>query len=125
MKLARTFIPLCFAAAMVHAQTPPAAPEFEVASVKPSTGETDRVNVGVHVDGSQVHIADFSLQDYIRVAYRVKNYQVTGPDWLSERFNVDAKLARQPFRAGDAQHETRAGAAQIHLLDEAGQKPDS
>ncbi len=92
MKLARTFIPLCFAAAMVHAQTPPAAPEFEVASVKPSTGETDRVNVGVHVDGSQVHIADFSLQDYIRVAYRVKNYQVTGPDWLSERFNVDAKL---------------------------------
>jgi hypothetical protein len=35
------------------------------------------------------------------------------------------RIARQPFGAGDAQHETRAGAAQIHLLYEAGQKPDS
>jgi uncharacterized protein (TIGR03435 family) len=79
------------------AQTaPPAAAgvaaEFEVASVKPSGGSGDSVSVGVHVDGAQVHIAQFSLQDYIRVAYRVKNYQVTGPDWLSDRFNVDAKL---------------------------------
>jgi uncharacterized protein (TIGR03435 family) len=92
MKFARTAVPLFFAAVAACAQTPPAPVEFEVASVKPSAQTADRVNVGVHVDGAQVHISDFSLQDYIRVAYRVKNYQVTGPDWLSERFNVDAKL---------------------------------
>src|SRR5579863_4905075 len=66
--------------------------EFEVASVKPSKGAAERVAVGVHVDGAQVHIADFTLRDYIRVAYRVKLYQVTGPEDLAERFNVDAKL---------------------------------
>src|SRR5215469_4747431 len=66
--------------------------EFEVASVKPSKGAVDRVNVGVHIDGAQVHISDYSLQDYIRTAYRVRLYQVVGPDSLADRFNVDAKL---------------------------------
>ena len=99
MKLARAFIPVCFAFLAAEAQTgSPAPAEFEVASVKPSTDAPDSVNVGVHVDGAQVHIASFSLQDYIRVAYRVKNYQVVGPDWLGERFNVDAKLPQGATR---------------------------
>ncbi len=85
-------VPVCFAAVAAYAQTAPGPVEFEVASVKPAAPLANSVNVGVHVDGAQVHISDFSLQDYIRVAYRVKLYQVTGPDWLSERFNVDAKL---------------------------------
>jgi uncharacterized protein (TIGR03435 family) len=97
MRLLHVVLPLCLSAVAASAQTAPqpaagVAAEFEVASVKPSAGLDETVNVGVHVDGAQVHIADFTLQDYIRVAYRVKNYQVTGPDWLSERFNVDAKL---------------------------------
>jgi uncharacterized protein (TIGR03435 family) len=92
MKFIRSLLPLCLAAAAAYGQSAPPAAEFEVASVKPSAGAIDQVNVGVHVDGAQVHISDFSLQDYIRVAYRVKNYQVTGPDTLSDRFNVDAKL---------------------------------
>ncbi len=97
MRLLDVVLPLCLSAVAAFAQSaPPAATggaaEFEVASVKSSAGLTDSVSIGVHVDGAQVHIAQFSLQDYIRVAYRVKNYQVTGPDWLSERFNVDAKL---------------------------------
>ena len=66
--------------------------EFEVASVKASKGAVDRVSVGVRIDGAQVHISDYSLQDYVRTAYRVKLYQVIGPDTLSDRFNVDAKL---------------------------------
>jgi uncharacterized protein (TIGR03435 family) len=93
MRLLDVVLPFCLSAVAACAQTAAQAPaEFEVASVKPSAGLNDSVNVGVHVDGAQVHISDFSLQDYIRVAYRVKNYQVTGPDWLSDRFNVDAKL---------------------------------
>ena len=49
--------------------------------------------MGVHIDGAQVHINYYSLRDYIRRAYGIKNYQISGPDWLpSERFDVDAKL---------------------------------
>jgi uncharacterized protein (TIGR03435 family) len=54
---------------------------------------TERVDVGVHVDGAQVRIVALPMRDYIARAYRVKLYQVTGPDWLtSARFDVNAKL---------------------------------
>jgi len=68
--------------------------EFEVASIKPSPPPApERLNMGVHVDGAMVRITGMSLKDYIRIAFRVKDYQVTGPDWLgSERFDVSAKL---------------------------------
>jgi uncharacterized protein (TIGR03435 family) len=72
----------------------PAKPQFEVASVRPSqpTG-TERVDIGVHVDGAQVRIVTLPMRDYIARAYRMKLYQVTGPDWLtSERYDVNAKL---------------------------------
>jgi uncharacterized protein (TIGR03435 family) len=75
------------------AQAPP-NPRFEVASVRPSqpTGP-ERVDVGVHVDGAQVRIVALPMRDYIARAYRMKLYQVTGPDWLtSERYDVNAKL---------------------------------
>jgi uncharacterized protein (TIGR03435 family) len=33
------------------------------------------------------------LRDYIRIAYQVKDFQITGPDWMaSERFDIHAKL---------------------------------
>ena len=51
------------------------------------------VNIGVKINGAQMHISSLSLKDYIRLAYRVKDYQVSGPDWLAgERFEIDAKL---------------------------------
>src|SRR5260370_6003065 len=76
-------------------QTPPARLEFEVASVKPSTAPAmgSSVNIGVKINGAQMHISSLSLKDYIRLAYRVKDYQVSAPDWLTgERFEIDAKL---------------------------------
>lgn len=75
------------------AQAPP-NPKFEVASVRPSqpTG-TDRVDIGVHRDGAQMRMVSLPMRDYIARAYRLKLYQVTGPDWLTtERFDVNAKL---------------------------------
>lgn len=79
------------------AQTPPERPEFEVASIKPSepfnamSGRS--VNVGIHIDGAQFHANFFSLKDYIRMAYKVKAYQVVGPDWIgSERYDISAKI---------------------------------
>src|SRR3974377_364565 len=67
--------------------------EFEVASVKHAAAQAAEVNIGLHVDGAQVHIRYLSLRDYVRIAYGVKDHQIVGPDWMAaERFGVDAKL---------------------------------
>ncbi len=68
--------------------------EFEVASIRPSaSSNTDRVNVGLRIDGAQLHCNYFSLRDYIALAYDVRDYQVSGPDWLTaQRFDVSATL---------------------------------
>jgi len=82
-------------AAVLFAQTAPPRPEFEVASIKPATVAPTgaQVHVGVQIDGAQVHCSYLSVRDYIRIAYRVKEHQVIGPDWLaSERFDIHAKL---------------------------------
>ncbi len=45
------------------------------------------------VDGARVDIGFLSLSDLIGIAYRVKSYQISGPDWMSaERFDIMAKL---------------------------------
>jgi uncharacterized protein (TIGR03435 family) len=81
-------------AAFALSGQPAARPEFEVASIKLSASvEPQRVRVGLHVDGSQVSGAALSLENMIGIAYRVKRYQISGPDWLaSERFDVNAKI---------------------------------
>ncbi len=95
MQVFRAFLSTALLSAAAFAQAAPARLEFEVASVKPSTAPTagSSVNIGVKINGAQVHISSLSLKDYIRIAYRVKEYQVSGPDWLNgERFEIDAKL---------------------------------
>ena len=67
--------------------------EFEVASIKPSPEIFDRAAMGQHMDGSQVRYSFLSLKDYVRLAYRLKTYQVAGPAWIeSQRFEIAAKL---------------------------------
>lgn len=65
-------------------------PEFEVATIRPSAQTPqDGVTAGVRIDGAQVRCAFLTLKDYIGIAYRIKLYQVSGPDWLgSERFDI-------------------------------------
>ncbi len=67
---------------------------FEVASIRPSAPPGgERVDVGVHLDGSQLRCSQLGLKDYLTVAYRVKIYQISGPDWIgSEKFDISAKL---------------------------------
>jgi uncharacterized protein (TIGR03435 family) len=72
----------------------PAKLEFEVASIRPSgplvPGE---LSIGLHIDGAQIRGRYFSLKDYLGMAYKLKNYQITGPDWVaSDRFDITAKL---------------------------------
>jgi uncharacterized protein (TIGR03435 family) len=74
MNFTRCLVPALVAAA-AFGQTP--RPEFEVASIRPTDqSNPQQVSVGVHVDGAQVSITYFSLKDYIRVAYQIKDYQV-------------------------------------------------
>ena len=88
---------LAAGAALGQASAP--GPVFEVASVKPAAPldaskiMSGQMHVGMRMDAARVDIGSMSLADLIRVAYRVKPYQVSGPDWMtSERFDVLAKL---------------------------------
>ncbi|MGA2274712.1 MAG: TIGR03435 family protein [Bryobacteraceae bacterium] len=75
---------------------------FEVATIKPANmpAVTDIMNgkahVGMKTDAARVDIGFVSLNDLICTAYKVKSYQVSGPDWMSgmggQRFDVLAKM---------------------------------
>ena len=87
-----------FAACAAFGQTP-AAPAFEVASVKlasplnPADVAAGKLHVGMTIDGARVDIGFFSLADLIPVAFRVKRYQVSGPDWMAaQRFDIQATI---------------------------------
>jgi len=69
-------------------------PAFEVASIRASEPiAAQGVTAGVHIDGAQVRCVLLSLKDYVRIAYKVKDYQIEGPDWMaSARFDIVAKL---------------------------------
>jgi uncharacterized protein (TIGR03435 family) len=71
---------------------------FEVATVKtvppPSAmGGQVRIRVGVSNDGAIVNYSNLTLKDLVQNAYGVKDYQVTGADWMStQRFEISAKI---------------------------------
>jgi len=76
-----------------------AAQTFEVATVKtagplnPMLVMSGQQRVGMKADGARLDIANWSLADLIHAAYRVKQFQVSGPDWISrDRYNIMAKL---------------------------------
>ena len=67
-------------------------PTFEVATVKP-VDPNSSILVGMSADPSIVRYRNLNLRDAIRGAYKVRDYQIVGPDWMSSvRFEVDAKL---------------------------------
>jgi uncharacterized protein (TIGR03435 family) len=85
------------AAGALFAQTP--APAFEVATVKlasqltPDLILSGKMRVGMRTDAGRVEIGFMSLKDLIQLAYEVKPFQVSGPDWMTaQRFDVVAKL---------------------------------
>ena len=72
---------------------------FEVASIKPAEPlSAERMmsgqqHISVNVDAARVNFSDVSLAELIRAAYRVKLYQISGPEWITTtRFDVVAKL---------------------------------
>src|SRR5947209_7412353 len=75
-------------------QTPATPPAFEVASIKAAAPPVNgRMMIRMAGDPGRVDYANVSLRDVIRIAYGVKEYQVSGPDWISAtRFDILAKL---------------------------------
>ena len=72
---------------------PAAAPlAFEVASVKPNkSGERGS---STHYRDGEIVLRNVSLKQFIELVYEVKDYSLSGPDWLgSERFDIAAKFA--------------------------------
>jgi uncharacterized protein (TIGR03435 family) len=77
----------------------PAVLSFEVATIKPAEAISPamivagKLHIGMNVDGSRVDIGSMSLADLIPIAYKVKPYQISGPDWMgTQRFDILAKL---------------------------------
>jgi uncharacterized protein (TIGR03435 family) len=82
-------------------QAPAAAPAFEVATIRAAPPITElmqqlqsgKAKIGMSIDGARVDMGFSSLADLIRIAYRVKGYQVQGPDWMAQqRFEIQAKI---------------------------------
>jgi len=89
------------AAALVAQSAPPAAkdlPAFEAASIKPDPrarmgGEGSRKQSTTE-DPGRITLVNATLQSCIRIAFEIKDYQVSGPSWLEEdRFDISAKAA--------------------------------
>jgi uncharacterized protein (TIGR03435 family) len=97
--MSRLLAALALVGAALRAQTP--APAFEVASIRPAPPITElaaqiqsgKAHVGMSIDGARADFGFVSLADLIAQAYRIKPYQLTGPDWMKQqRFDVTAKI---------------------------------
>lgn len=84
------------------AQTAPptdAAPAFDAAVVKSNNSGSGHSSM--HTRPANVQITNNSLRQMIIAAYRIRDYQLSGPEWLrSERFDIDAKA---PFGTPESQ----------------------
>jgi uncharacterized protein (TIGR03435 family) len=88
-----------FITPIAFAQAPAAAPAFEVATIKPAPAldpskiATGQLHLGMNTDAGRVDIGFLSLSDLIRTAYRVKQFQLSGPGWMSEqRWDIQATI---------------------------------
>lgn len=90
---------IAVAGCSLHGQNGPSAPAFEVSTIRiappitPAMVATGNMHTGMKVDKARVDIGFTSLAELIRIAYQVKAYQISGPDWMSfERWDVLAKI---------------------------------
>ena len=74
-------------------------PAFEVASIRsaaqitPEMIPAGKLHVGMKIDAGRVDIGYVSLRDLVTLAYEVKPFQVTAPDWMAaQRFDILAKM---------------------------------
>ncbi len=92
---------LAFAAGWILAQAPAKPPAFEVATIRQAPPITQlaaqiqqgKIHVGMSVDQARVDIGFLSINDLIPIAFKVKPYQVTGPDSMkTDRWDILATI---------------------------------
>jgi uncharacterized protein (TIGR03435 family) len=105
----RAFFLLFFAVLLLisgaaFGQTSAAAKFFDVATIKPAApldfaqiradmqaGKMPRL--GPHVDAARAEYIYMTLKQLLAIAYHVKEYQISGPDWISdEHFDIEATI---------------------------------
>jgi uncharacterized protein (TIGR03435 family) len=104
-----------------QAPAPQHAPKlaFDVATIRPSpppdrekmradmeAGKMPRI--GPHVTASRAEYINMTLKDLVALAWNLRGYQVSGPDWLGgERFDIEAAMP-EGARKDDAPAMLRA-----------------
>ncbi len=93
---------LAVAAGALLAQAPAdKGPAFEVATIRPAPPimeivqqlQSGKAKIGLTIDAGRVDMGFQGLNDLIRIAYKVKPYQIQGPDWMAQqRFEIQAKI---------------------------------
>lgn len=93
MRIAKWILAVLPAAAWAAAM-----PSFDAASVRIAppldfASMRERPQMGVHYDSGRLDIRSMPLRDVIVAAYRIKTYQLDGPDWMrSAMVDISAKL---------------------------------
>jgi len=98
-------VAMAFAATASGQTSAPLA--FEVATVKVAAPldfgamMAGKAHVGVKMDAGRIDIGSTTLRDVIMAAYRLKDYQLSGPDWM-KTVSVDI-IAKLPAGATEGQ----------------------
>jgi uncharacterized protein (TIGR03435 family) len=87
------YLILAAASLSLHAQTAPL--QFEVASMK-ATVDPTLAGIIKRMPGERGYFgANMPLMAYIRIAYQLRDSQITSPDWLSrQNYDLDAKAEK-------------------------------
>src|SRR5579859_7449858 len=71
----------------------PAAPSFEVASVKPAAPKGEGIRIQMGADNGRINYSFVTLKNILARAYSLTEPQIVGPEWLgSDRYNIVAKI---------------------------------
>ena len=77
-------------------QSPPAAPSFEVASVRRNTSSDSRTLMDGA--GGRYIVTNATLRGLVRIAYELQEEQLVAPRWIeSARFDIRASRGGVPF----------------------------
>jgi uncharacterized protein (TIGR03435 family) len=73
-----------------------AAPEFEVATVKPAPPQAEgytSTQMSSDTATGSLNYSNVNLKEVMGIAYKVQQYQINGPSWMeTERFDIAAKF---------------------------------
>src|SRR5215471_3497922 len=94
MKILFAILMAVHAFLFAHSHAQHAKPEFEVASVRPTPPSQEHgMSLSLKLDASQVRVIALPLRDIIATAYRMKPYQISGPEWIATTtFDISAKM---------------------------------